>query len=74
MTREEFYKAYNSHLDDTPREITFRDGYEMHYPNGDVYKFQETLKPGRTPSRWSGSFFVDDFVYTCSWNGELITA
>lgn len=74
MTRDEFFKAYESHLGDNPNEIALRDGYEMHYPNGDIYKFQEKLKPGRTPSRWSGSFFADDFEYACTWNGELITA
>ena len=74
MTREEFYKAYESHLSDSPREIALRDGYEMHYQNGDIYKFKETLKPGRTPSSWSGSFFADDFDSSCYWNGELITA
>jgi hypothetical protein len=73
MKREQFYAEHAKHLKDKPKEIALRDGYEMHYPNGDVYKYREVLKPGRTPSRWSGSYFADDFEYYCYWNGELIT-
>lgn len=74
MTREEFYGMYESHINDSPRKIELRDGYEVNYTNGDVYKYQEILKPGRTPSSWSGSYFADDFEYRCYWNSEPITA
>ena len=73
MTREEFYKVYESHLNDTTRDVELRDGYEVHYPNGDIYRYKETLIPGRAPSSWSGSYFSDDFVKTSYWNNELIT-
>lgn len=72
VTREEFYKAYKSHLGDKSTKINFRNGYEIHYPNGDVYKYVETLKPDRTPSSWSGTYMASDFTYACYWNGMLI--
>ena len=73
MTFEEFYKRYLSHVKETPRKIPLKfDGYELRYANGDVYRYEETLKPGRTPSWW-GNYAADDFTYHNTWNGEVIT-
>lgn len=73
MTHDDFCKAFRAHDGETPRKTALAfDGYELHFENGDVYRHEEVLKSNRTPSSWSGSFFVDDFVYTNTWNGEQI--
>lgn len=72
MTFDEFYKHYLSHVKENPRKIPLKfDGYELRYANGDIYRFEETLKPGRVMPYW-GNFGTDDFTYCSTWNGEVI--
>lgn len=72
MLFDDFYEAYRQHDTDTPRKIPRRyDGYELRYPNGDVYIFDVQLIPGRRPD-WNGNYSADDFIYTSVWNGETI--
>jgi hypothetical protein len=73
MTYKDFETEYRKHDGETPRKVTRAyDGYELHYQNGDVYAFIETLKEGRKPSSISGSYFADDFTHKSTWNGQPI--
>lgn len=74
LSFNEFYNLYFlKHLADTPvRKETRHGGYELHYENGDTYIEKVSLKPGRTPDG-QGRYMSDDFDYTSTMNGMLIT-
>lgn len=74
MSFDEFYAAYRKHDKDVPvRKPRRYDGYELHYKNGDVYVYDEQLKPGHHPD-WNGNYGMDDFICTSTWNGRVIAA
>ena len=73
MTYTEFVNEYSKHDGEKPYKAQLRwDGYELRFDNGDVYRHEETLKPGAQPSSWSQTYFSDQFIYTNTWNGKEI--
>lgn len=72
MTFNEFYKKYLEHVSEIPQRkpLAFA-GYELHYANGDVYRFEERLKPGVKIGRDGCQWYHFDEP-RATWNGVLI--
>lgn len=73
MKFEQFYTEYRNHDGENPIKKQRRfDGYELHFENGDVYIYDEELKPGAMPSSYSKCYMSDDFTTSSTWNGQRI--
>jgi hypothetical protein len=72
MTFEAFSKALEFHRKEYPyRRALAYDGYEMVYPNGDIYRHTMTVKPGAVTHNY-GEYYANDFTYESTWNGQII--
>ena len=71
MKASEFVAKLREHDGERPVKRPLKyDGYTLEFANGDIYRYEETLKPGAYPKR--NGYDSDDFVYSCIWNGEPI--